>query len=211
MPLSTEEQFGSLLQFLCLGAACGAVYDCLRILRVCFGLSCCTHIPASWKGRALPLIGVVDEHRFPASRPFRLFLIGIGDVFFALAAGVGFSVCLFAAGSGVFRWYTLAAAGTGFVLYSVLPGRVVMLFTESAAYLLRVVGRYCLWLILFPLRCTARFCVRAGYWIRRRCMLPLRAYLTRMRRVAYTHREKRHLILAVQSFGKELIDEQLEK
>ncbi len=211
MPLTVEEQSFSILQFLCFGAACGAAYDCFRILRVCFGLTDCSHIPVSWKNRTFPLIGAVGVCRSPVPRGLRLFLVGIGDVLFSLAAGIGYSVCLFAAGSGIFRWYTLAAAGTGCLLYSVLPGRAVRFLSDSVACLLHVLGRYFLWLILYPLRLTARFCIRLGVWMRMRCVIPICSHLSFLRRAVYTRRVEKRLIHDVQSFGKEHFDEQLEK
>jgi hypothetical protein len=112
----------------------------------------------------------------------------VGDVLFGVLAGCIFSVFLYYAASGCFRWFYLLAWGIGFLVYYFTVGRLTMLSSEVIVYLLRVCVGYVFYLAALPIRLLARMARWIGRRMYQRVILPLaeRIYVRRCR--AYTKR-----------------------
>ncbi len=131
----------------------GTLYDGIRILRVFFGLSSYFSGVSRFSRVSFPLIGTVTPP--PPSkrtRVWRLILLGIGDLVFALLSALLFSVFLYAAASGCFRWFYLLGCGIGFFGYYFTLGKLLILSSETLVFLFRVLFWYLLWILCLPLR-----------------------------------------------------------
>ena len=198
MGLMPAQQYRAIGAFLLLGVLCGVLYDCIRILRVLSGLACYSKTAHSLREKRLPFIGAV--YRAPQTRTqwLRILRIALGDVLFSFACAVLFSICLFDAGFGIFRWFYLLAAAAGFGLYRLFPGQLVMRLSECIAFGVRVCALYFQWLFLLPLRFSWRCICHLGRWVFCIFILPLvRRFRTRQR-AAYTMRVQKALSRDVQ-------------
>ena len=188
MGISLTRQLSALLLALACGGLCGIVYDCIRLIRVILGAA--EYTTAGRKLYSIPLFGIGSVHRPGGAIRQRIHVavIAVGDVLFGVLAGCIFSVFLYYAASGCFRWFYLLAWGIGFLVYYFTLGRLTMLSSEVIVYLLRVCVGYVFYLAALPIRLLARM----ARWIWRRMyqrvILPLaeRIYVRRCR--AYTKR-----------------------
>ena len=103
----------------CLGIFLGAVYDGVRFVRRLF----------SPRGREIVLGNILDV------------------LFFAFS-GVCYSVLLYAVSHGRFRWFTALGLVLGYILYCLLPSKLI----RPALYFVQDKIRCLIGLLLFPLK-----------------------------------------------------------
>ncbi len=129
-----SRQLAAVLWALLFGAGCAAVYDGVRLIRdFVFG-----------DGRG----SVTGTNSF--------------DLLYFAALGCAFSVFLFIANSGRFRWYLLLSAVTGFFLYRVSVGRLIKrVFSWTAGILRRAAGML-LRVLTFPVRAVYKILKRTA-------------------------------------------------
>jgi hypothetical protein len=140
------------------GAALGVLYDVFRVIRVAMKPS-----PAMPPGlRAI-------------CSTFGDVLIFFEDIMFSAAAAVVVCVFLFHINDGQVRWFVLAGAGAGFMLYYMTVGRLVIMCAEAIINFIRMA-------IAFILRITIVPAARAVYFTGR----LLAQLLLRFGRMLYT-------------------------
>ncbi len=175
MGIPLTRQFSALLLSLACGGLCGALYDLFRISRVLLGVSEYTSTARKLYAAPLPLIGsVYHPRRTPARDRIGIGVIALGDVLYGILCGCVFSVFLYVAASGCFRWFYLAGAGIGILIYYFTIGRLVVLSSDVIVYVLRLCAAYIGYLLCLPVRAvlwTAKWMGRVVY---RRILLPLR-------------------------------------
>lgn len=113
-----SQQLMSLLQALLFGACSAAAYDGVRFLRLVF----------FGNGRG------------------SITAANIADILYGAAAGCAFSVFLFIANNGRFRWYLLLSAVLGFALYRLSLGKIVLKILKFTAKIFR---RFAGWILKF--------------------------------------------------------------
>ncbi len=189
MGIPLSRQLSAIVYAIFTGALIGVLYDAVRILRVLLGVSSYTQRGKNFRARSLPWIGSAHTLRNAKERRvLRLVLLLLGDVFFALAAGCVFSVYLYHAASGAFRWFYLFGAFIGFALYYLTVGKLMMLFSEVLTFALVTAVRYTVFVLCAPFRLLARLICRFLKWICRRVWMPLRTAVLYKRRIRYTRR-----------------------
>ena len=102
------------------GTLCGIVYDCVRLVRLLFGVT--VRSPFGKKG---------------IYRWFAYAWVCLGDLFFFAAVGAILCVFFFLTGDGRARWYGLAGAGLGFFCYYQTVGRLLIRMGEICMAALR--------------------------------------------------------------------------
>ncbi len=192
IPLSV--QLSAFVYSILTGALLGVLYDCFRVLRVLTGVSAYTNSTRKVYAYSLPLIGRIRRQRLSDKRrALRLVCLTVGDVLFAFLAGCVFSVFLYHAASGSFRWFYIFGCAVGFFLYYFTLGKIVMLSSETAAFLLIATFRYAMFFFLLPFRLLGRLASRLSQSFCRRVLRPLSAVLYRRRRLRYTRRVRASL------------------
>ena len=193
------EQYRAILAFLLLGFLCGVLYDGVRILRVLGGLASYSAAGRAFREKRLPLIGPVYLRPRRCTRWLRSFQIAAGDIFFCLTVSVLLSVCLFDFGYGIFRWFYFVSCTAGFLAYHAGPGRLVMFFSETIAFGVRVFLKYLYWLCRLPFLFAARALRAAGLLLRQKLLVPIALHHARRRWIAYTRRIQNNLLSTLQS------------
>jgi hypothetical protein len=173
IPLS--KQLSALLLSLACGGLCGALYDLFRISRVLLGFSEYTSAARKLYAAPLPLIGsVCRPGKTSVRNRIEHALIALGDVLYGILSGCVFSVFLYVAASGCFRWFYLAGAGIGFLIYYFTIGRIVVLSSDVIVYVLRLVAAYVRYFLCLPVRAVLWTAGWMGRVVYRRILLPLR-------------------------------------
>lgn len=190
MGISLAREGTAFLYSVLLGGILGVLYDAVRILRVFFGVSAYSLGARRLSEISFPLIGpLLPRHSPNKKRIWALLLLGVGDVLFALLAAVLFSVFLYVAASGYFRWFYLFGCGIGFFGYYFTVGKLVILSSETIVFLFRVFLRYILWIFLVPLRflrwCTGLFLLH--------CVQPVLRKIRYRMALQYTRRVRSRL------------------
>jgi hypothetical protein len=166
MEISPLALFRMLLWALALGAALGAVYDGIRVLRLLCGEPC-----PRLREKRLPLIGLVWPSPRPVRAALRALRRNLEDLVFFGFAGACFSVLLYVCNRGQFRGFALAALPAGFGLYALTLGRLVRRLSDWLAFCVRAIWKYAVFCVLLPLRLLGK----AACWLLRRIgawMLP---------------------------------------
>ena len=124
-----------------LGLIFGAGYDIIRILQILCGI-----MPED------------DESDGKISRRVRFCLLLLFDALTMLLFGAAFSVFVYWANDGDFRWFMAAGTIGGFALWHATLGRVVMFFSEKIVALIHRLLRILVFTpILWIGRVTGRF------------------------------------------------------
>lgn len=145
MEIFIEKQLLGVGYSLILGLIFGAVYDIIRLIHIVCKI-------ASYSG----------GQKFSRKGVLPFFAFFLFDLIYVFVVGVSFSVFVYWANNGDFRWFLMAGAVLGFVLYYFSLGRVVMFFSERLVRLLRRVAYYTVWV---PIRFLLRFLWRTWLWI----------------------------------------------
>ena len=189
----TRQLYAMLYAILC-GIVCGGIYDLFRLLRVCFGINRYSVLGRKLYSFRFPLIG---EIRRPDTgnivRWAQFLIVFAGDVLYAILVGCIFSVFLYVAASGCFRWFYLFFACVGFLVYFFTIGKVVMSVSDVLICILRIGFRYALYFSLLPFRFLLKMWRASLLVLFRRIVQPIRkrAYVARCRR--YTLQLKKNL------------------
>lgn len=122
------------------GAALGVLYDVFRIIRVAMKPS--PGMPAALKS----VYDVIGDT-----------VIFAEDILFSVSAALVVTVFLFHINDGQLRWFVLAGAGTGFTLYYVTIGHLVILCAEAIISFIRMIIRFVLSLTVIPAIKAVRF------------------------------------------------------
>ena len=156
-----------------LGLIFGASYDIISTYHIfCSTLS-------QKDGKVLPQKGMV---------PFvHLFFT---DLLWTLAAGLVFSLYVYRANDGTFRWFMAASAGCGFRLWRVTAGRLCVRLADRLTRLLRGLIRI---LLLRPLLWVFGCLRRLACLLWRVTGGRIADVLTKARRMRRTERERRRL------------------
>lgn len=122
------------------GASLGVLYDVFRIMRVAMKLS--LKMPAPLR----TVYNILGDA-----------IIFIEDILFSIIAAVVVTVFLFHINDGQVRWFVLAGAGTGFAVYYMTVGRLVIMCAEAIISFIWAVIHFILCLTLFPAVRAIRF------------------------------------------------------
>ena len=125
-----------------LGLIFGASYDIIRVVHILCGL-------VSYAGEK----PVEKKGILPFAARFLL------DFAWTASAGAAFSVFLYAANSGRFRWFAAASSAAGFALWHVSAGRCFVYLAEKTASLVR---RFLRLTVVVPAAFLARLVVWAA-------------------------------------------------
>ena len=145
MEVSMNQAALSALWSVTVGTLLGAVYDIIRFIRVLFNID--VRSPFK-KGRfgLMPFLGYVA--------------VCIGDLLFFVIAAILLCVFFFLTGDGQMRWYGLAGAFLGFVLYYNTFGRLFIRVAELLNSLIKRVIRFLLCKIGFVLKKIRQICMQ---------------------------------------------------
>ena len=173
MEIYLEKQLINIAYSLILGLIFGGIYDIIRIIHILLGI-------ASYSGEK------VGMKR--GTLPFIMFFIL--DAAYAVTASVIFSLFNYYACNGEFRVFILASVCVGFFVYHVTLGRLVMLFSEAIARILKRVIHYT---VVIPTRFVVRITVRIARFVYRNTLGRVLTALVRLYYIYRTERYIRHL------------------
>lgn len=155
MEISQKVLALALLYSAVVGAALGMLYDVFRIIRVAMKPS---------PGMPATLRAVYDAIGDT--------VIFTEDILFSFAAALVVIVFLFHINDGQLRWFVLAGAGIGFMLYYITVGRLLLLCAEAIISFIRMIIRFVLSLTLIPaikaIRFIWRFIVKSATYTERK-------------------------------------------
>jgi len=97
--LVISQQLSGMLVAFILGAFLGLVYDLLRAVR---------HLLSFTKGEVL--------------------IANVLDVLFSVFAGISFCILLYSVSHGRYRWFNAFSVALGFIIYRMLPGKIIKPF-----------------------------------------------------------------------------------
>lgn len=181
------------LAILC-GVIIGALYDCFRLVRVFFGITEYARIGHRLYRVDFPLIGTVerpDVGKF--LRVAQFWVVLVGDLLFAVLSGCIFSVFIYAAASGCFRWFYLFFACVGFLLYYFTVGHLVMTVSDVISCVLRVCFRYIQYFLMLPFRLLRSGMRLVWRQVLRRMLCPIERYIHTQHCRRYTSKMKKNL------------------
>ena len=130
-----------------LGAALGLLYDGFRILRVFLGERF-SQAGNRFQNVKLPLITMGGNRK--KHRKILSVVVFLEDFLFCVLAGIAIVLLVYQLNNGKIRLLIFPLAAVGFVVYRHTVGRIVMLFSETAAFLLEAGVRYVCFFLLFP-------------------------------------------------------------
>lgn len=176
------------------GVLCGITYDSFRLFRVFWGITEYTKMGQKLYSAEFPLIGTVrrpDSGRIVRTAHFWIVLIG--DILFALLSGCIFSVFVYVAASGCFRWFYLLFACVGFLVYYFTIGNLVMAASDVIVCILRILLRYVLYFFVLPFRAVWKMMIVVQQHVLIRVFYPIMRCIYRSRCRKYTSRAKNDL------------------
>lgn len=136
-----------------MGVGWGLLYDGFRIVRIFLGEHF-SDVSSCFATARLPLIG---PPRKPKNRKkLRAVFIFIGDFLFCIIASVTLILLFYQMNHGKLRFMTFVLCGGGFYLYRMTAGRLIMLCSETIAFVLQTAVRYVFFFVLFPWRWMMR-------------------------------------------------------
>ena len=195
MQVTLIEEFRAMLWMLLCGILCGIEYDAVCVLRVLARISTYTTAGTRLDSFNWPLIGPAAIRAEKKWKTAALsFWIAAGDILFAGTAACTFCLLLSHALYGICRWFCLLAAVLGYIGYRQTAGKLVIGCSEVLAGIIRIILRYCLWLVLLPLRCFVRITVLTGKSIQRHWISPLKKRMDRIRKQNYTKKIQASLL-----------------
>ena len=169
-----------------LGASLGLFYDLLRVTRIFLGV----HYSRSVSGRLqtikLPLLPPYREHE--ESQALGVVVL-IEDLLFSILCGISLILLFYECNDGMIRFPVFFAFFAGFFLYRMTLGRLVMLVSEFAAFLIESAVRYVWYFLSYPFRMAGKFLCHLGKQFARK----MRSDLLHRLRVRYDRSELRKL------------------
>lgn len=198
MGIPLTRQLHAIVYALLCGLWCGALYDLFRLTRVFLGITEYSQTGLKLYGRTFPLIGMI---RRPQSgrivRAAQFWTVFVGDVLYALTVGCIFSVFLYVAASGCFRWFYLFSLGIGFFVYYFTIGKLIMTLSDMLVCIIRICLRYVLFFVMVPLRFVGKMLCRGGRYLSQCMISPIRRFLYTVRCRRYTSHVRNDLIKLV--------------
>ncbi len=138
------------------GGVTGAFYDACRIVRVFFGVRYANMRFGGLFEWRLPFIkkaiSVGDKSDKIIGKCIRNAVIFTGDFASVLFAFGGLIVLNYAYNDGKFRFFTLAGLLVGFLIYYATAGKLVMLVSEPAAFIIKYVFCSIFLIFAFPIK-----------------------------------------------------------
>jgi len=129
------------------------LYDGFRIARIFLGEHF-SGVASRFENVNLPLIGAPRKPR--RRKRLRAVFIFIGDFLFCMIASVTLILLFYQMNHGKLRFMTFVLAGAGFYLYRFTVGKLIMLCSETIAFVLQTGVRYVCFFVLFPWKWTVR-------------------------------------------------------
>jgi hypothetical protein len=136
-----------------MGAAMGLLYDGFRISRIFLGEHF-SELANRFEKVNLPLIGMPKKPR--GRNKLREIFLFVGDFLFCIIASVTLILLFYQMNHGKLRFMTFVLCGGGFYLYRMTAGRLIMLCSETIAFVLQTAVRYVFFFVLFPWRWMMR-------------------------------------------------------
>ena len=132
-----------------LGVGLGVFYGLLRIVRIFFG-DHFSMVANRFQAVELPFIHVREKRK----RHGRLLkvIVFAEDFLFCVVAAVAMILLFYQINNGKLRFLAFPVAGVGFYLYRITLGRLVMVCSETVAFVLEAAIRYVFFFLLFPLK-----------------------------------------------------------
>ena len=183
MEVSMAELVVTTSRALILGAFLGAMYDVVRILRVLFGVSKYneTEMLSSLYSR-----GVKNLFSNTGGKVFSVVFLAVTDFIFFAAATVVFVLFLYCYNYGRFRWFILLSSISGFWIYYHTLGRLIVIVSGRISEIFRFVINVAVYVILLPVRFTARLLKRVYYHTILKCISWFKTSIDKSRNKRYT-------------------------
>ena len=140
------------LSSLLMGGCLGLLYDGFRITRIFLGEHF-SSVASRFEAVDLPLIGAPRKPQ--CRKRLRAIVLFVGDFLFCVIASVLLILLFYRMNHGKIRFMTFVLAGSGFYLYRITIGKMIMLCSETIAFVLQTVIRYVCFFVLFPFRWVA--------------------------------------------------------
>lgn len=135
-----------------MGGCLGLLYDGFRIARIFLGEHF-SSVASRFSAVDLPLIGAPKQPR--SRKRLKAVILFFGDFWFCVIASVMLILLFYWLNHGKVRLMTFVLAGSGFYLYRITIGKVIMLCSETIAFVLQTVVRYVCFFLLFPFKWVA--------------------------------------------------------
>jgi len=193
MEISLREELSAMLQMLFCGVLCGIFRDALRLIPVLFRVASFSEKGERIAGAILKFSGSRIPPKKELFPPLKKAIYFAGDIFLAILYACIFSIALYRAASGVFRWFTFLVAVFGYFLYRISVGRIICFSAEIVAASVYTVFCGVLRLLFLPLRAGGRLvcvCCRA---VKRTVWRPVYLCLKRRVRARYTEKKRHEL------------------
>lgn len=185
-----RQLYAMLYAILC-GIACGGIYDLFRLTRVFFGINKYSTTGRRVYGFQFPLIGTIRRpNTGNVVRAAQFWIVFAGDVLYAILLGCIFSIFLYVAASGCFRWFYIFFACAGFSVYYFTIGKLVMAVSDIIICLLQISFRYTLYFLMVPLRIVSKVMRAVLNILFRRVIEPMRMRAYTARCCRYTQQVK---------------------
>ena len=169
-----------------MGGCLGLLYDGFRITRIFLGEHF-SSVAGRFAAVDLPMIGLPRKPR--SGKRLRAVVLFVGDFLFCMIASVMLILLFYRMNHGKIRIMSFVLAGSGFYLYRITIGKVIMLCSETIAFVLQTTVRYVCFFTLFPL-----------IWVARKTYMLIKSFVNRQKdaqmrriRVRYTARRMEHL------------------
>lgn len=195
MGISLTRQLHAIVYALLCGLGCGVLYDLFRLTRVFLGITEYSQTGLRLYDRPFPLIGMLRRPRSGRIvRAAQFWTVFVGDVLYALIVGCLFSVFLYVAASGCFRWFYLFSIGVGFFAYYFTVGKLVMAVSDMLVCIFRICLRYVLFFLMVPLRFVVKISCRIGRYLSKHMISPIQTRLYTVHCRRYTSQIRNDLI-----------------
>ncbi len=137
-----------------LGVVLGLLYSLLRFSRVLLG-EC---VPE--RQVRLPRFWVSERKSVKSDRNISRGLISLlcfwEDILFCLCAAVGIILLAYVGNNGRIRWFILLGTAVGFACYTLTLGKLFSYAFELLAAVVRLLCRYVVFILLYPLRAAGK-------------------------------------------------------
>ena len=131
------------------GGILGLLYDGFRITRIFLGEHF-SSVVSRFETVDLPLIGA--PRKLQGRKRLRAIMLFVGDFLFCVIASVLLILLFYQMNHGKIRFMTFVLTGAGFYLYRITIGKIIMLCSETIAFVLQTITRYVWFFALFPFK-----------------------------------------------------------
>lgn len=137
------------------GIIAGALYDIVRIIRCCLGISYTDSAPKWLSNIKLPLLP--HEGIKGKTSPIReVIIIGVTDILYFIVLTVFMCIFAYAVNKGKMRWFIYFFALLGFFTYYITVGRLIIRVSSVASFVLRAFFLYIFLFLFVPVRVIFR-------------------------------------------------------